>query len=72
MKVIHVMPSNEAEEHEPTGNCKCKPKDFGTNGKVFFHNSYNGQEYFTIKEGQKKWAKQEFVAIGYPETRKRR
>ncbi len=66
MKTIHIMPSNEAEEHEITEKCKCKPEDLGTKGKVLFHKSFDGREYFVIKEEGTKFKKIPFLYVGMP------
>lgn len=46
VKIINVLPMNDVEEHEKTEDCKCKPRveAFGSAGKVFFHNSFDGKK----------------------------
>lgn len=42
---IHVIPTDDLEEHEESTTCKCKPRVDHVNGNmVIVHNSFDGRE----------------------------
>ncbi len=61
---VHILPTNDEEEHDETENCKCSPHKESVTGtvKVFIHQASDGQKYCKVKI-DKKWAKMPFTHV---------